>query len=567
MKQLTFPCALALLLLTAPLAAQSVGGVWEERFATSGEVNYDRYGASVSGAGDVNNDGHPDYIVGAPDADPNGLVDAGSVFVRSGADDSVLYRFDGEAAGDRLGASVVGPGDANRDGFPDILAGAPHRENAGMAEAGAAYLLSGIDGSLLHRWQGQRAYDHLGASVGWADDTDRDGYFDLLLGAPDADPLSVRDAGSAYLVHGATGAILHRFDGAAAGDRLGFAVSGADDIDRDGFPDILIGAPGALAEAGAVYLYDGPTAALAGSFFGQQAGDHFGASLAALGDIDRDGYPDILVGAPHASPNGVPGAGSATAFATVSWFGWRGEVIHHWDGSVQHEKLGWAVAGPGDVNGDFWPDLLIGATGAAGSKGRVGLYSGQDGYRLAKFVGSKPVDRAGIALGKVGSWNRWGFVDLLIGNVAGVSADGKGRVERHTFNPAIAAQVTSLGPGFGVLVEIDLDFPDAAAGLPYRILASETGIGPHRVGELLIPLTADPLFYRMAAGDMNSSGMAGASGRLNAQGDARATFRALPTLLLGQVKSSYYTAAVVSRPWQLNEPFLSSVAVELPVLR
>jgi hypothetical protein len=105
----------------------------------------DFFGWSVAGAGDVNGDGFDDYIVGAQSASPGGLADAGSAYVYSGKDGSLLYQKDGLAAGDKFGTSVGMAGDVNGDGKVDFIVGAPDANS----NAGAAYVYSGADGSLL----------------------------------------------------------------------------------------------------------------------------------------------------------------------------------------------------------------------------------------------------------------------------------------------------------------------------------------------------------------------------------------------------------------------------------
>ena len=159
--------------LTAPLGAQGLGGVFEKHYTFDGAANGSRFGDSVAGAGDVNGDGFADVIVGARGA--------GSAYVYSGADGTVLRRFDGVAAGDRLGSSVAGAGDVNRDGFADVIVGAPRADAGGMDEAGSAYVYSGKDGTLLWQFDGAREYAYLGSSVDGAGDVNRDGFADLIV--------------------------------------------------------------------------------------------------------------------------------------------------------------------------------------------------------------------------------------------------------------------------------------------------------------------------------------------------------------------------------------------------
>ena len=119
-------------------------------------------------AGDVNGDGKPDFIVGAHQADPGGRADAGSAYVYSGADGSLLYQKDGGATGDNFGLSVSTAGDVNGDGKADFIVGAHGADPGGRADAGSAYVYSGADGSILYQKDGGATGDFFGHSVGGA---------------------------------------------------------------------------------------------------------------------------------------------------------------------------------------------------------------------------------------------------------------------------------------------------------------------------------------------------------------------------------------------------------------
>ena len=161
--------------------------------------------------------------------------------------------------------------------------------------------------SELHRWDGAAAWDLLGVSLAAVGDLDGDGVTELLIGADGASPGGLTAAGMAELRSGATGAILHQFDGAAPGDRFGAAVDGAGDVDGDGVPDLVIGAPMTYAPAayrGSVFVYSGATYALIHRIDGHPVtAKALGSSVAGVGDIDGDGFDDILAGAPLAAGN------------------------------------------------------------------------------------------------------------------------------------------------------------------------------------------------------------------------------------------------------------------------
>jgi hypothetical protein len=189
-------------------------------------------------------------------------------------------------AGDNLGYSVSGAGDVNRDGFADFIIGAHLESPNGRALSGAAYVFLGkasgfptVDtlsftsgdsaGFII---QGAVAGDSLGYSVSGAGDVNRDGFDDVIVGAYLADPYSRVDAGNVYVIFGMAGGFANVdmlsftssastgfiIQGAVAGDSLGYSVSGAGDINNDGFDDVVIGAyladPNSRVDAGTAYV-------------------------------------------------------------------------------------------------------------------------------------------------------------------------------------------------------------------------------------------------------------------------------------------------------------------------
>ncbi|MHC4515677.1 MAG: hypothetical protein ACYS5W_18520, partial [Planctomycetota bacterium] len=210
------------ILLAATAAAQ------KHLYTFNGDSAGDRFGGSVSGAGDVNRDGFADLIVGARYDDNNGN-NSGSARVLSGRDGKILYTFNGDAAGDEFGNSVSGAGDVNRDGHADVIVGAPTDDNNGSnkgSDSGSARVLSGKDGKILYTFDGDSPGDYFGSAVSAAGDVNGDGHGDLIVGAY-ADDNKGSDSGSARVLSGKDGKILYTFDGDSPGDYFGSAVSAA----------------------------------------------------------------------------------------------------------------------------------------------------------------------------------------------------------------------------------------------------------------------------------------------------------------------------------------------------
>ena len=204
------------------------------------------------------------------------------------------------------------------------------------ATAQVTYSLADLNGSNGFVLEGIGDWDRSGTSVSTAGDINGDGYADILIGAPDADPYGNAE-GEAYVVFGKASGFASKVNldalngndgftlaGIGLGDETGYSVSTAGDINGDGYADILIGAPGANDSAGAVYLVFGKNSDYSTSLdlleldgsngFVIDAPDEdtwFGDSVSTAGDINGDGYSDILIGAPYADPGGVYKEGKA----------------------------------------------------------------------------------------------------------------------------------------------------------------------------------------------------------------------------------------------------------------
>jgi len=310
------------------------------------------FGRSVDGAGDVNNDNHDDVIVGAPGFNSS----AGRATIFSGFDGVVLRTFTGPAAGDRLGEAVAGAGDVNNDSFDDVIVGCPGDDDNGST-SGTARVYAGTTWVQLWFPKGDSAFDEFGLAVGGAGDVNNDGFDDFIVGAPD-DGLMNPNPGSARVFSGQTGLALYTIYGPHGG-QFGESVSGAGDVNDDNHDDFIVGSSsGGPMGIGGGYaiVYSGLNGAVLHSFQGDTNGDFLGQSVSGAGDVNADGFADLIVGARFDTLPG-PQIGVVRVYC-----GQTGAPIYTIGGSAQAAAgFGFSVAGAGDFNNDGYADFLLGA--------------------------------------------------------------------------------------------------------------------------------------------------------------------------------------------------------------
>jgi Ca2+-binding RTX toxin-like protein len=436
--------------------------------------------AWVASIGDLNGDGIPEIIMGAPGSDDKAL-NAGRIFVVFGqttggttqtigdiAMATRLVSIDGLNAGDLAGSSVGSISDLNGDGRGEILVGAPKMEKGAAIDAGAGFVLwgpsvaGGIDlgdpfagagNGKGYAIKGQAAGDNAGASIASIPDLNGDGKPEVAIGAPGNDGNGA-DSGAVYIVFGkntdtvvqlssvATGTGGFKIVGEDNGDAIGLAFSAIDDLNGDGKAEILIGAPNNVlggTNMGAAYVVYGKATGtpvqltniangIGGFKITGQVDDEAGTSITGLGDVNGDGLADMLVGAPRADRAYVVFGKSNTTNIDLT------NVVAGIGGySILAQNLGdfdkLSVTGGVDFNRDGIKDLAIGVPDNNEGGSHVGavyvVWGGGTGTIDLNLVaqgigGAKIVGIAGSYFGSsvaiVGDQNGDGTSELLIGS-------------------------------------------------------------------------------------------------------------------------------------------------------
>ncbi|RMI03720.1 MAG: hypothetical protein D6681_09425 [Calditrichaeota bacterium] len=507
-----FSLSLVFICMGVDLPAQFDENLLIKRYA----IHYDRevygesFGHCAAEVGDLDQDGLPDFVVGSPHG--LHLSDLGAVYTFSGKTGDLIFSVFAKERGDGFGSTVAPAGDMDGDGVSDFWVGAPRATIQNTSFLGSVALVSGATGQVVRTLSGAG----FGECLGSLDDLDGDGFKDLAV---------------SYYMGGWRGVWYGRHVIQIVSGRTGqrirflFPPSGCnyrefkvvEDFDGDGYRDLMTSNSDAYYIAcGRVYVLSARTGVLIRKYEEDPTNTLagvFGHSYDCLGDVDGDGFPEVLV---ESLGNGVgPNVTFVLSGATGSLI--RRYVNYAYDPTV---------VGLGDIDGDGFKDFAC---------------SDYLGFSLNVHSGA-----TGLVIQRTDIYKSlWPMSDL----------DGDGRsdclggwwwseIVAYSANPTLTTSSDAISIAAGGTVDLSLDFPNWLQGSDYLVLLSATGMGPTMVGRLPIPLSLDSLFIASAQG-ITPPQCLGFQGTLGKDGQADAWIVVAPGgLPASAVGRTLYLAAV-----------------------
>lgn len=399
------------------------------------------FGFWLDGGGDVNGDGYADVIVGAPEY-THAFAGEGAAFIYYGGPDGLSTEANwvryGEMDSSGFGRCVSINGDVNGDGYSDVLIGSHQYAGASPNEGKVYFYAGGPDGpDTVASWTmlSNRKGAKLGEAVSIVGDLNRDGYDDICVGAHGWDDNETlgdlgNKAGKAWVFLGTPDGPSNDVNfteiGAVTDANIGVSVDRAGDINGDGYMDLIIGGYIFLIGDGMICVFRGDNTGVDEDLEFMAVGGAMDTSFYAInqstaGDLNGDGYDDIVIGAPRYDANGIYQSGKChvhygSAEGMQAEIGWIGT------GSQYDERWAFNVNEGGDINHDGYGDLLIGAkyydNGPMTNAGKAELYlGGPEGPQrkpVWTFMGLDSTDDVGTNLCNAGDVNGDGYDDIVV---------------------------------------------------------------------------------------------------------------------------------------------------------
>ena len=421
--------------LLLPLPA-SAGGLLD-RFGAplwkaGGTQMNGQFGFSATAAGDVDGDGFGDVLVGAPLQDST-VADEGAAYLFRGSHQgsalTPAWVVHGRQLGAQAGLAVAPAGDVNKDGYADVLVAVPYWDAPSATDAGKVLVFHGGPGGLSSTPAYElfaptpAAGEHFGISVAYAGDTNGDGYADVLVGSQLTQGGFTR--GAVYLFEGGVGGLFTTpakvwLGQAGVNAFLGQSVSTAGDVNADGFADVILGSPGennGFTGNGTASVWlgsgSGIVAAADTVIKGSANGVACGRSVSVGGDVNGDGYSDVVIG--------VPGQNAGVGKAMIGFGGPQGittvaDVLN--PENVPNESIGSVVSTVGDINGDGFADFGVVSNYTSGTNlGRISIYLGSltGPQYFGEILTHGSGGFFGNSLASSGDTNGDGFTEILVG--------------------------------------------------------------------------------------------------------------------------------------------------------
>ncbi len=384
------------------------------------EVEHSFSEVTAAGLGDINGDGYDDFFVLESEAESDQSPNTDYIYVYSGLDNSLLYTASivADEERDYPGSTAQNAGDVNNDGVNDIIVGS-YGETVGSLVLGAVRVLSGVDGTLLYRINGEYDYSLFGENVGSVGDVNGDGYDDFMVSAPSDDDYHFP---AVHVFSGIDGSELHKVIFDEYFLYPSFSSSRLGDVNSDGYDDFIIGNVDITNNngdrVGNVKVYSGIDGSVLHNLNGTDPQVFLGSNVSGIGDVDKDGHADFLVG--QYQVNGSPSVGL--------YSGKDGSLVRTFVGD---EPLGrssrkgyFTLSNAGDVNNDQVPDIIIGSSLPIENPyhdpqlGYVQIFSSDDASTIASFR-RHDVEYFGVPVASAGDVNGDGADEIIVGSTDG----------------------------------------------------------------------------------------------------------------------------------------------------